>query len=132
LHECLPLWAEPYLEDTQVIIRWHLTPANIQAPAGSLNIIFSNLLRNALRAAGAHGTLDVEVRPGVLIIRDNGPGISSDELPLVFEPGFRGRDGGTGIGLYVAQSLASRRGWQLALSNRVDARGAVAQLTFSS
>ncbi|MEQ1439243.1 HAMP domain-containing sensor histidine kinase [Fontimonas sp. SYSU GA230001] len=103
----------------------------VHAPPGALAVIFGNLLRNALRAAAA-GTVTVRVRaPDLVELHDSGPGIPPDELPQVFEPGFRGRDGGTGMGLYISRVLADRFGWQLSLSNHPQG-GAVARLRLTA
>ena len=128
LQQLLPEWAE--LDDTTTTrLTWRLAPMTLIASPGSVHVIFSNLLRNAVRAAGPNGEVIVELADQVLRVIDNGPGVPSNELPLVFEPHFRGRDGGTGIGLYVARTLARRHGWQLSLNNRADG-GAIAELRF--
>ncbi len=38
-------------------------------------------------------------------VRDNGPGIPSDEINQVFEPFFTRQGSGTGLGLYIAREL---------------------------
>lgn len=126
----LPEWAE-LDSGAPARLRWRLTPLRLIASAGSLHVIFSNLLRNALRAAGPDGTVTIELADCRLRLLDDGPGIPADELPRVFEPHFRGRDGGTGIGLYVSQQLARRHGWVLTLANRPGG-GAVAELCLAA
>lgn len=126
LDALLPEWAE--LDDTTATrLVWRLAPTRLIASPGSVHVIFSNLLRNAVRAAGQNGEVIIELADQVLRVIDDGPGVPPNELPLVFEPHFRGRDGGTGIGLYVARTLARRHGWQLSLANRPEG-GAVAEL----
>jgi signal transduction histidine kinase len=109
-------------------VEWQLMDAEVHAPADSLRIVFTNLLRNALRAAGASGRVRVELNATGLRVIDDGPGIPVDELPHVFEPHVSGHYGGTGIGLYIASTLVQRHGWTLTLNNRSDARGAIAEL----
>ena len=48
----------------------------------------------------------------VMVIADEGIGISADDLPHVFEPFFttRADDGGTGLGLVVARSIVREAG----------------------
>lgn len=131
LDQLLVEWAEPHAAaQPAAVLEWQLAPVALAAPPGSLHIVFTNLLRNALRAAGAGGRVTVRLEPGCLRVLDDGPGIPADELPHVFEPHFRGRDGGTGIGLYVAKALAQRHGWRLGLVNR-DSRGACAELRWA-
>jgi signal transduction histidine kinase len=44
----------------------------------------------------------VRLRADRLIVEDAGLGIVPADLPQVFELGFRSRDGGSGMDLYVA------------------------------
>jgi signal transduction histidine kinase len=134
LHLLLPQWAAAPVEllgASAPRLHWRLDEHRLEAPAGSLHIVFTNLLRNALRAAGAGGNVSIELDAGGLAVVDDGPGIPAAELPQVFEPRFRGRDGGTGIGLYVAQTLAQREGWRLTLEN-LPAHGLRAGLVFQA
>jgi signal transduction histidine kinase len=110
-------------------IAWTLKPCTVIAPPGAVAIIVSNLLRNALRAAPKPGGVRVQLDAEQLLVDDDGPGIPASELSHVFEPGSRGHDGGTGMGLYIAASLAARLGWQLTLENRTGG-GARARLCF--
>lgn len=110
-------------------IDWQLAPCTVTAPPGAVAIIVSNLLRNALRAAPKPGGVRVQLDSTQLTVDDDGPGVPVDELPHVFAPRTRGHDGGTGMGLYIAASLASRLGWQLRLENRA-VGGARATLQF--
>lgn len=110
-------------------ITWDLRPCPVTAPPGAVAIIVSNLLRNALRAAPKPGGVRVHLDAATLTVDDDGPGVPVDELPHVFAPRTRGHDGGTGMGLYIAATLATRLGWTLSLENRT-AGGARATLRF--
>jgi two-component system sensor histidine kinase CpxA len=74
----------------------------------------SNLLRNAVRYAGAAGPITISAQheqAGVVItIADNGPGVPAGELTRIFDPFYRvdsSRDrvtGGTGLGLAIVKT----------------------------
>ena len=74
----------------------------------------ANLVRNAVRYAGAAGpiTVSAERRDGqvTLIVADQGPGIPEPELPRIFDPFYRldaSRDrqtGGVGLGLAIVKT----------------------------
>lgn len=123
--------AEPYLDvvpKSQLI--WDIAgPVTLVAAPGAIAAVFTNLLRNALHAS-AGAPVTVRLRSDHLTVEDQGPGIAEHDLPHVFEPRFRSRDGGTGMGLYIAQTLATRFGWRLTLVNGAH-RGAIATLYFA-
>ena len=57
-----------------------------------------------------------------LVIKDNGPGISQEDLPRVFERGFTGNLGryhkqATGIGLFLVKQLSNKLHLQVALES---------------
>ena len=43
-----------------------------------------------------------------LIFSDNGPGISKDDEPFIFEPFYSAKEDGRGLGLYIAKQLLER------------------------
>ncbi len=91
----------------------------VAADRGLVTQILANLVQNAGRYRHEARPLivDVQARPEgasawVLVVADNGKGISTDELESVFEAGKRGRssDGvyGTGTGLATVRTLMQR------------------------
>ena len=130
LSEWLPAASESLLAgDDAGRVRWVAAPARLVAPPGAARIVFGNLLQNALLADRA-GEVTVTIAPGRVLVEDRGPGVAADVLPRVFEPGFTGREGGTGMGLYIAHAIADRYGWTLSLQNR-EGGGARAEWTFA-
>jgi signal transduction histidine kinase len=51
-------------------------------------------------------------------VADDGPGIAPDHLDAVFEPFVTTREGGTGLGLPLARSVARLHGGELRLESR--------------
>ncbi|WP_076071321.1 ATP-binding protein [Sphingomonas montana] len=102
-----------------------MVPVTVAADALSIQRLVQNLVDNAVRHAGA---ADVAVmRDGgdaVVTVSDRGPGLPDDMLERVFEPFGRGdpsrnaQTGGTGLGLTIARSIATRHGGRLTLDNR--------------
>ncbi|MCR5623075.1 MAG: HAMP domain-containing histidine kinase [Treponema sp.] len=93
----------------------------------ALTVITSNSVKFC-RASGREPalTLEAEQAGGRLVIRagDNGPGFSPDVLPHVFERFYRGdeahnrKGGGSGLGLSIAQVIASVLGGRISAGNR--------------
>ena len=83
------------------------------------------LLDNAVKFAPAGGSVRVRVQPQpqpTLTVDDTGCGIPAEQLPHVFERFYRGdpsrpREGGAGLGLSIAQWIASEHGARLSLAS---------------
>jgi PAS domain S-box-containing protein len=94
--------------------------ANIQALAGEIRQVFSNLISNALDAMAQGGTLKLKVSQrrswknsdisGVRVtIGDTGAGISPEHAKKIFEAFYTTKtDVGTGLGLWVTQGIIKK------------------------
>jgi signal transduction histidine kinase len=89
----------------------------------ALRRCLTNLVANAVKF-GTRAKIIVEDGTALLIrVRDEGPGIPTDELERVFEPFYRvessrNRDtGGTGLGLSIARDVAQAHGGSLVAQN---------------
>jgi signal transduction histidine kinase len=94
-----------------------------------------NLIENAVRYGGkARVSLVQEGKSAVIRIEDDGPGIREGEIAAMMEPFARGEasrnreTGGAGLGLTLARAIAEQHGGTIALRNRDDAAGLVAEL----
>ena len=75
--------------------------------------VLINLLVNAMNAQKSEGKVTVRTRnwrdQGVLmVVRDNGRGISEEVLPRIFDPFYTQTKSGTGLGLYVSRGILNR------------------------
>jgi signal transduction histidine kinase len=82
-----------------------------------MEMALTNLVGNAVKFVQENGTVTVQVKGhdgrAIFVVRDNGPGISAEDLPLVFDRFYRGRNAtpdGAGLGLAIAQSIARAHG----------------------
>ena len=106
----------------------------IMADRDRLAQILSNFLSNALRHApeGSAVTLGAQSAAGrvTLSVRDQGPGLTADQLEAVFERFYRvdpSRSralGGSGIGLAIARALAEAMGGRAWAESDGPGRGA--------
>lgn len=85
--------------------------------------LFENLFRNAVEHNDPDG-LAVRVgplprsdrsgsSPDGFFIADDGTGISPDECEDVFEHGYTTSDDGTGLGLFIVESIVSAHRWEI-------------------
>ena len=91
-----------------------------------LGRVFRHLLENAARysPSGSRITLRARRTSGRLefFVEDNGPGIDSVDLPLIFEKFYRGREGaasrkGSGMGLAIVRALLIAHGGAIEASS---------------
>jgi signal transduction histidine kinase len=93
-----------------------------------ITLMLKNLIGNALRYVPEQGgtvQLSTRLDEGELVfsVRDDGPGMSTDQARHIGEPFYRGdpsrtRDtGGTGLGLYLATLVAKAHGGSMRLVN---------------
>jgi two-component system, OmpR family, sensor histidine kinase QseC len=91
----------------------------VQADRGAVFMLLKNLVENAIQHSPAGGGVTVTVDANRLCVRDEGPGISADELPKVFERFWRGslrQNEGAGLGLSICAEIAAAHEWQLTAS----------------
>ena len=75
--------------------------------------VLINLIENARGAGATEVTVEIERRgPSQLrlTVRDNGSGISRENLPRIFEPQFSTTTSGTGLGLAICKRLVESWG----------------------
>jgi signal transduction histidine kinase len=97
----------------------------IEASAGELNQVWTNLIDNALDAMDGTGTLRVatfvEGDSLVVEIGDTGPGMPPQVVDRAFEPFFTTKDvgRGTGLGLDIARRIVvERHGGTITIDSR--------------
>ncbi len=104
-------------------------PATVVGDGVRLQQVLANLVSNAVRCT-TNGEVSVTCVPvprvdgePVLLftVRDTGPGIAFDDLPLLFEPFRQGRApvGRAGIGLALAKQFAERMGGRIEVESNL-------------
>lgn len=89
----------------------------LMAQPEKLDILFENLIYNALRATPENGRIRVsacgEKERVCIIVEDSGCGIPEEELPFIFQRFYVGdsnKENGTGLGLYIVHSIVTELG----------------------
>ena len=89
----------------------------VRVPVAVVRIVVGNLLRNAVTYT-EHGEVDVTLFATGVRFKDNGVGMSREELANMFEPFYRAESGraagkGHGLGLSIVRRLSGQYGWAL-------------------
>jgi two-component system sensor histidine kinase KdpD len=93
-----------------------------------LRQVLANLVDNAVKYSPADAAVEVRasaVNGRVIVeVRDRGPGVSVDDRSLIFEKFGRAKTGktlpGTGLGLFIARSIAEAHGGSLEVRGASD------------
>ncbi len=110
----------------EIIKRYDESLPEIFAEPAHLRQVFANILINAGDAIAEKGTITISTElQGVMVcvtIADTGRGISSQDLPRIFNPFFTSKKGGngTGLGLSIAASIVKYMGGTIKVNSTVD------------
>ncbi len=98
--------------------------AELECDSEQLTQILLNLTINAIQAMPEGGEIRLAAhRQGghaVIEVRDQGMGISEENLEKIFDPFFTTKESGTGLGLPVAHQIAARQGGVLSAAKNPD------------
>lgn len=110
------------LTKDQILPRVNLDP-------GRLTQILGNLINNALQVLPSGGKIEIranqEAENLLLLVTDNGPGISGEDLLLIFNRSFRAdksrtsENGSSGLGLAITKKLVEAQGGSISVESKV-------------
>ncbi|MFV0445420.1 MAG: sensor histidine kinase [Planctomycetaceae bacterium] len=113
------------------VFQFDLVPLQLHSRRIVLELIFSNLIDNAVKYGGEPPRVEISAKEITgrklrVSIRNNGHGIPYDERRKVFQIFYRGgselerRQKGTGLGLYIVHTLVKRLKGKVAVRDRLD------------
>jgi signal transduction histidine kinase len=104
--------------------------AEIFADSDKIRQLFLNLLVNAYKYTPEHGMVEIKIgkddKNAIVQIKDNGIGISPEELPNIFERFYRTEisrnreTGGAGLGLSIVQSIVKAHNGSIHVESEKD------------
>lgn len=126
------------LED---VFTFDMQPVVIRAKKIVIDLIFSNLIDNAVKYSGDPPQVAVSVRPQgrnwvQIQISNNGTGISPGDRKQVFQIFYRGgselerRRKGTGLGLYIVNTLVKKSNGRIQVKDRPGGGGCTFEIEF--
>jgi PAS domain S-box-containing protein len=106
----------------------------IEVDATRMTQVFANLLTNAAKYTQPRGHITIAAARGattiVVTVSDDGPGITAEMLPSIFDPFVQGEptidsaEGGLGLGLSLVRSLTELHGGTVSATSEGTGRGA--------
>jgi len=141
----------PLLEEVAETIRarYELAPGalrvagpspSVMSEGGPLQVIFLNLMDNAVKYSGERVDVQVEIEPrptggAIVRVHDHGVGIAPREVKKVFQRFYRvGNEltrvrPGTGLGLYIVRETIHTLGGRIAVDSRGEGLGTTFTVT---
>ena len=115
-------WLDDFLEEfcetmqvslAQIRIKQDTVDLEVTIDPSHLHQVVWNLCDNAIKYGELRNGVNLEIKLGrlnpsgrpYLEVADRGPGIEPQAVDRIFEPFFTGRNGGTGLGLFIAREL---------------------------
>ncbi|MEO6026521.1 MAG: HAMP domain-containing sensor histidine kinase [Candidatus Binatia bacterium] len=118
------------------VSRNYIVGPTVRADAEKLRQVFANVLDNAIDALGGVAEdrrIDLFIENGgsaaTVRVRDNGCGMTEDEIDHVFNPFFTTKEKGTGLGLAISRKIVEAHEGTLGVTSTVG-RGSEFAVTF--
>lgn len=114
---------EPALQRTRIIYSGAPLDPTVYADDGQIEQLLINLIINAAHASDDGGAIHLAITADagcvLLIVRDEGNGMTRDVLSKAFEPFFTTKAKGTGLGLSICRRIAEAHGGGIELKSEV-------------
>jgi signal transduction histidine kinase len=121
LHDILKKVIERVQISDDVEIHLPKNNPRIVCDIDKLEIVFVNLITNAVEAMNESGTITISAKSEqdyiIIEVEDSGPGISDENLSKVFEPLFTTKENGTGLGLASCKNIIERHSGTISVKN---------------
>lgn len=115
---------EPTFRHRRVALQWAPPGEDMELPLCPENLrhLLSNLLTNAIDAAGADGSVRLDVVADAdshvrFRISDSGPGLAAEVAETAFDPFVTSKPEGIGLGLVICRRIAEDCGGTLTVEN---------------
>jgi two-component system sensor histidine kinase MprB len=113
----------PYSRAREVEIRAMVTTCSVFGHPDKIGTALTNLLSNALKWGPSGTAVEVTCFDGVVSVKDEGPGISPEDLPHIFDRFYRSSAAralpGSGLGLAIVAQAVEGDGGSVSVTNRV-------------
>jgi len=117
-----------YHDKAKIVCKTKFKTQEAKVEQQLLHLIFSNLISNAIKYSKSDPVVEIEVEVKKdlikLVFADKGIGIPEEELPLIFEPFYRGKNtkliAGTGLGLSIVKNSVELLGGKINVESKLN------------
>jgi two-component system OmpR family sensor kinase len=126
VRNCVEL-IRPLAEERRTKIHCELPPLECVGDSDRIAQVVTNLLTNAIQYNREGGEVQLAAQPqngmAMLAVSDTGPGISTEDLPHLFERFYRAdqsrSSGNTGLGLAISKAIIEAHGGTIEVASKV-------------
>lgn len=113
---------QPLCESKRIIMDIELEKHIFTIPETQLQLLFGNLIGNAIKYSPRGSTITLRLKKGIFSIKDEGIGIEDKKQKEIFKRFKRGTDysGGFGVGLNIVKSICDEYGINVELDSVLD------------
>ncbi|WP_051189129.1 sensor histidine kinase [Halalkalibacillus halophilus] len=123
------LSTEPLWQKKNITVDLQLEPVFINADEDLMNQVWINLLSNAIKCSPENSKITLTIHIGSeqlsASLTDEGPGISEDALPYIFERFYKvdkartRAEGGNGLGLSIVKQIITIHGYRITVDSEI-------------
>lgn len=129
ISDCLESYTE-IAKRKEIILRGRVSPdiGEVEIDARRINRVLTNLIDNALHHTQDRGLVEViasqTIQEIIVVVEDNGVGISTTDLPHIFEQFYRGNSSQpsvkrrTGLGLAISKGIIDAHGGEISVTSQ--------------
>ena len=117
---------KPQLEERSVSVTLNLPSAlpSVALDPAQMEQVFFNLIKNALEAVKDGGSIGIELSSDdndvITAIRDDGHGMSPEQVAHLFEPYRTSKEHGTGLGLMISARIVRDHGGTISVESELE------------
>jgi PAS domain S-box-containing protein len=112
------------MKNARIEAHFQKTLPLLKMDVSQFNLAISNLLVNSVQAVSEKGEIHLVTRGSkknvFVVIRDNGVGISKENLPKIFDFMFSTKPTGSGLGLSIAKKIISDHHGEISVKSEVN------------
>ena len=116
---------KPQLEERSVSVTLNLPSAlpSVALDPAQMEQVFFNLLKNALEAVKDGGSIDIALSSDdndvITTVRDDGQGMTPEQVAHLFEPYRTSKEHGTGLGLMISSRIVRDHGGTISVESEL-------------